>query len=676
MYDRPAAYGLTCLEVGLPQLQRELDSQGLSIIENQNQSTSSRKRLADLTKEFKKIPDEDKLSEIKILLKEIDSMTKRSKFAEASFLSLYKLLSDAPDPAVLISSALELSKQAAQATIIQTENRHLRDDLAASNTQVAALKNTDSTILSLKQRLTRYEAMLDEMVAEKVAHKEHEMKQIMDDKIRMYKETEHALNRQLNHMMEQVSSLQNTHDVSQARMVDHTQKYDESVTARLAELDIVLMDLERANTKVAQLGSENRLLREKMNASTDVSENTQKVTQLQEHIQSIEAENSSLLEKLDLLTTAQRQLDISSNQNLQEQERQLAMKSFEIAELKVRVAEFSDYDGIKKELDIIKGIEFDGFVDSDVSSSVVDHPLEKLALAKNKKLQNDVMTLKAELFEVTSALQETTMARTDMEMRLAESKSLVEKLEADLLGLNQSWPISPQRATPLVQGLEAVMLDSSGNPNYSGGSMGGTGTSETPKATTEASIMTILTSQRDRYKSRFEEVEQMMREHTHTISNLRYEISNLKADNVKLYEKLRYAESYSVNKNSSGSTSHRNSSQVGISIDPQNSRFTGQDNISSKYSGMYEESLDPFRRFHKQEEQRKFHSMNPAERAALGFTRLLSTNKYSRWIFVFYSGALHLLVFFTLFQLSLSDCSQAKSKDLWTVQQSEMGSHS
>ncbi|KAJ1330779.1 hypothetical protein BSLG_009231 [Batrachochytrium salamandrivorans] len=630
MYDRPAAYGLTCLEVGLPQLQRELDSQGLSIIENQNQSTSSRKRLADLTKEFKKIPDEDKLSEIKILLKEIDSMTKRSKFAEASFLSLYKLLSDAPDPAVLISSALELSKQAAQATIIQTENRHLRDDLAASNTQVAALKNTDSTILSLKQRLTRYEAMLDEMVAEKVAHKEHEMKQIMDDKIRMYKETEHALNRQLNHMMEQVSSLQNTHDVSQARMVDHTQKYDESVTARLAELDIVLMDLERANTKVAQLGSENRLLREKMNASTDISENTQKVTQLQEHIQSIEAENSSLLEKLDLLTTAQRQLDISSNQNLQEQERQLAMK----------------------------GIEFDGFVDSDVSSSVVDHPLEKLALAKNKKLQNDVMTLKAELFEVTSALQETTMARTDMEMRLAESKSLVEKLEADLLGLNQSWPISPQRATPLVQGLEAVMLDSSGNPNYSGGSMGGTGTSETPKATTEASIMTILTSQRDRYKSRFEEVEQMMREHTHTISNLRYEISNLKADNVKLYEKLRYAESYSVNKNSSGSTSHRNSSQVGISIDPQNSRFTGQDNISSKYSGMYEESLDPFRRFHKQEEQRKFHSMNPAERAALGFTRLLSTNKYSRWIFVFYSGALHLLVFFTLFQLSLSDCSQ------------------
>ncbi|KAJ1342457.1 hypothetical protein BSLG_002956 [Batrachochytrium salamandrivorans] len=547
MYDRPAAYGLTCLEVGLPQLQRELDSQGLSIIENQNQSTSSRKRLADLTKE-------------------IDSMTKRSKFAEASFLSLYKLLSDAPDPA-------ELSKQAAQATIIQTENRHLRDDLAASNTQVAALKNTDSTILSLKQRLTRYEAMLDEMVAEKVAHKEHEMKQIMDDKIRMYKETEHALNRQLNHMMEQVSSLQNTHDVSQARMVDHTQKYDESVTARLAELDIVLMDLERANTKVAQLGSENRLLREKMNASTDISENTQKVTQLQEHIQSIE--------------------------------------SFEIAEL--------------------KGIEFDGFVDSDVSSSVVDHPLEKLALAKNKKLQNDVMTLKAELFEVTSALQETTMARTDMEMRLAESKSLVEKLEADLLGLNQSWPISPQRATPLVQGLEAVMLDSS---------------------ETQTILAAVWVA-----RSRFEEVEQMMREHTHTISNLRYEISNLKADNVKLYEKLRYA-SYSVNKNSSGSTSHRNSSQVGISIDPQNSRFTGQDNISSKYSGMYEESLDPFRRFHKQEEQRKFHSMNPAERAALGFTRLLSTNKYSRWIFVFYSGALHLLVFFTLFQLSLSDCSQ------------------
>jgi len=79
--------------------------------------------------DFKKIPDEEKVNEFKGLLKcafssvfrvwcplilcsviayqtEIDSLTKRSKTAESAFLSLYKVLAEAPDPYPLLEAAI------------------------------------------------------------------------------------------------------------------------------------------------------------------------------------------------------------------------------------------------------------------------------------------------------------------------------------------------------------------------------------------------------------------------------------------------------------------------------------------------------------------------------------------------------------------------------------------
>ncbi|KAJ3058511.1 hypothetical protein HK102_010467 [Quaeritorhiza haematococci] len=76
------------------------------------------------------------------------------------------------------------------------------------------------------------------------------------------------------------------------------------------------------------------------------------------------------------------------------------------------------------------------------------------------------------------------------------------------------------------------------------------------------------------------------------------------------------------------------------------------DGVTSKYRTMYEGSLDPFQRFHRQEEARRLNALNPAERATLSLTRMIVMNKYSRLIFVAYSGLLHCLVIVTLYQLS------------------------
>jgi len=94
--------------------------------------------------EFKKIPDDEKLTAFKGLLKgvplfrrlpapwltlqciayqtEIDNLTKRSKSAENAFLNVYKVLAEAPDPYPLLEAAVVSSDQ--HAIYVDTCSRH------------------------------------------------------------------------------------------------------------------------------------------------------------------------------------------------------------------------------------------------------------------------------------------------------------------------------------------------------------------------------------------------------------------------------------------------------------------------------------------------------------------------------------------------------------------------
>lgn len=85
------------------------------------------------------------------------------------------------------------------------------------------------------------------------------------------------LQRQLNQALDQLTQLQHTHDDAQAQLLNHNQKYgrnsileslffayidifiypDEEVVGKLAELDIVMMDLERANGRIVELERKN-----------------------------------------------------------------------------------------------------------------------------------------------------------------------------------------------------------------------------------------------------------------------------------------------------------------------------------------------------------------------------------------------------------------------------------
>ncbi|PIA13542.1 hypothetical protein COEREDRAFT_48893, partial [Coemansia reversa NRRL 1564] len=120
-----------------------LDEAGLSIVDNQKTSLQERRKLAEKTKEFRAVPDSEKVTEFKPLLRayqnEIDALTKRMKFAETSFLKLFKSLSEAPDPEPFLQSLLE-ERRVRRADEVQIKDFNMLkgkcEDLEMENAQL------------------------------------------------------------------------------------------------------------------------------------------------------------------------------------------------------------------------------------------------------------------------------------------------------------------------------------------------------------------------------------------------------------------------------------------------------------------------------------------------------------------------------------------------------------
>ncbi|KAI9001957.1 CASP C terminal-domain-containing protein [Gaertneriomyces semiglobifer] len=640
--DRLLAAVQAWKEIDLPQVQLGLDAQGLEIVQNQKDGVVTRKKLAEQTKEFKKIPDDEKLKEFKNLLKayqnEIDTLTKRTKVAEVAFLNLYKVLAEAPNPAAFGDVIIESFKELGTVADLKDENKKLKEDLARSQEQLAAHQKDGESKATLQARLTKYEAMLDEMVVEKVSQKETELKQVMDEKIRIYKETEYSLQKQVNQLMDQVASLRSTREDVEKRLVDHGQMYDEQVAAKLGELEIIMVDLDRANMKLAQVQRENEVLRSEISQYRDATSDPgwEDPQTLAARLRSVEEHYAGVVDAYEQLKQELKTKEIEATQRVDELERELALKTLQVAEFETKVAECEDYEEIKRELDVIKSIEFGG-IDQDQTATEVDKSvsppayspastpnpgskssLEQLLLLKNKSLQSALTELKVSLETTQNELAACQQGLQAAQQRSEERRQLVLRLEDDLAKLQME-----RQQKDALDPLEALV--SPAGPTLHG---------------ENASIIPILTGQRDRYRQRNMELEEQIYQMSTTISELRNDLQRAKDDNVKLYEQLRYAQSFG-----SQSDSVTRRSQYPPSVTRRSSMDTS---IAMPYQSLYESSLDPFSTFKQSESNRRIKTLNPVDRLAYMFARVISVSKVFRWGFVAYLVVLHGLIWWVV----------------------------
>ncbi|XP_051786732.1 cut-like homeobox 1b isoform X4 [Erpetoichthys calabaricus] len=395
----------------LQQLQRELDATATVLANRQDESEQSRKKLIDQSREFKKNTPEDLRKQVAPLLKsfqaEIDALSKRSKEAEAAFLNVYKRLIDVPDPVPALELGQQLQVKVQRMHDIETENQKLRETLEDYNKEFAEVKNQEVTIKALKEKIREYEQSLKAQVETLALEKEQQLHNNYAEKERRLQETQESLSSKLEEANRKAQSLQSALDATQAELFDLKTKYDEESTAKSDEIEMVMTDLERANQRAEAAEREAETLREQLtsaNKSLQLANQIQKAPDVEQAIEvltrsSLEVELTAkdreitqLVEDVQRLQANLSTLRESSASQISQLEQQLNTKNSTLKQLEEKLKGQADYEEVKKELNILKSMEF---VSSEGSAAQdASKPLEVLLLEKNRALQSESASLR------------------------------------------------------------------------------------------------------------------------------------------------------------------------------------------------------------------------------------------------------------------------------------------
>ncbi|XP_069562441.1 cut-like homeobox 1b isoform X2 [Brachyistius frenatus] len=388
---------------------KELDATATQLANRQDESEQSRKKLIDLSREFKKNTPEDLRKQVAPLLKsfqgEIDALSKRSKEAEAAFLNVYKKIIDVPDPVPVLELAQQLQLKLQRMHDIETENTKLRETLEDYNKEFAEVKNQEVTIKALKEKIREYEQSLKNQAENLAQEKELQLHNDYAEKERKLQESQDSMSSRLEETEHKAQSLQTALETTQAELFDLKTKYDEESTAKADEIEMVMTDLERANQRAEAAQREAESLREQLSLSnqsqqlgspamadpdTEQSAEVASHSNLEAELRAKERETAQLVEDVQRLQASLTKLRETTSSQITQLEQQLSSKSAVLKELEEKLQKQADYEEVKKELSILKAMEF-GASDSVQDSS---KSLEVLLLERNRSLQSESAALR------------------------------------------------------------------------------------------------------------------------------------------------------------------------------------------------------------------------------------------------------------------------------------------
>ncbi|XP_026981864.1 homeobox protein cut-like 1 isoform X5 [Sagmatias obliquidens] len=406
---RDSARWMLC--VAGAKLKRELDATATVLANRQDESEQSRKRLIEQSREFKKNTPEDLRKQVAPLLKsfqgEIDALSKRSKEAEAAFLNVYKRLIDVPDPVPALDLGQQLQLKVQRLHDIETENQKLRETLEEYNKEFAEVKNQEVTIKALKEKIREYEQTLKNQAETIALEKEQKLQNDFAEKERKLQETQMSTTSKLEEAEHKVQTLQTALEKTRTELFDLKTKYDEEITAKADEIEMIMTDLERANQRAEVAQREAETLREQLlsaNHSLQLASQIQKAPDVEQAIEVLtrsslevelaakEREIAQLVEDVQRLQASLTKLRENSASQISQLEQQLSAKNSTLKQLEEKLKGQADYEEVKKELNILKSMEFAPAEGAGTQDS--SRPLEVLLLEKNRSLQSENAALR------------------------------------------------------------------------------------------------------------------------------------------------------------------------------------------------------------------------------------------------------------------------------------------
>ncbi|KAJ0104536.1 hypothetical protein Patl1_19077 [Pistacia atlantica] len=662
-----------------------LDEQGLRIAENQENSQKNRRKLAESTRDFKKASPEEKLSLFNSLLKgyqeEVDNLTKRAKFGENAFLNIYQKLYEAPDPYPALASIawalwhflskstlVSMQEQDLKMSELESENRKMKVELEEFRTEATHLKNQQATIRRLEERNRQLEQQvghsqftvfimvmefitkiftmitcflifiqMEEKVKEIVEIKQRSLAEENQKMLEVLKEREQSLQDQLRQAKESVSTMQKLHELAQSQLFEVRAQSDEERAAKQSEVNLLMDEVERAQTRLLSLEREKGVLRSQLQTANEDTESRKSDLDSNSFLENslsakekIISELNMELHNIETILSNEREQHVNEikklNTMLNEKEAALeAMKK----ELQARPTE-KLVDDLRKKVKILQAVGYNSIEAEDWEAATNDEEMSKmesLLLDKNRKMEHELTQLKAciKLSEKASLMETAEGKIEELTAKVNEQQKLIQKLEDDIL----KGSSSRDRRSNLFD--EWDLSEGGGNELSE--------KTDQKSDQDQSSMLKVICNQRDRFRARLRETEEEIRQLKERIGVLTAELEKTKADNVKLYGKIRYVQDYNLEKVVSRGP-----------VEDLESGFTSD--VESKYKKIYEDDINPFAAFSKKERDQRYKELGIRDRITLSSGRFLLGNKYARTFAFFYTIGLHILVFTCLYRMS------------------------
>lgn len=617
-----------------------LDEQGLRIAENQENSQKNRRKLAESTRDFKKASPEEKLGLFNSLLKgyqeEVDNLTKRAKFGENAFLNIYQKLYEAPDPYPALASIAELDTKISE---LESENRKMKVELEEFRAEAAHLKNQQATIRRLEERNRQLELQMEEKVKEIVEIKQRSLAEENQKILEVLKEREQSLQDQLRQAKESVATMQKLHELAQSQLFELRAQSEEERAGKQSELTLLMDEVERAQSRLLSLEREKGLLRSQLQSANEESESKKGDTVDSSSIlenslnakEKIISELNMELHNVEITLSNEREQHINEMKKLKSllHEKEIALEELR-KELQARPTAKLVED-LRKKVKILQAVGYNSIEAEDwevATSGEEMSKLESLLLDKNKKMEHELTQLKVKLSEKGSLLEAAEAKVSELAAKVDEQQKLIQKLEDDILkgcsskdrrvSLFDDWDLSESVSAEPSESSEQKHISVDQDQN---------------------SMLKVICNQRDRFRTRLRETEEEVRQLKDKIRALTEELEKTKADNVKLYGKIRYVQDYNQEK-----------------VVSRGSKRSPEDlesgDVESKYKKMYEEDINPFAAFSKKERDQRYKELGLRDKITLTSGRFLLGNKYARTFAFFYTIGLHVLVFTCLYRMS------------------------
>ncbi|KAM8993106.1 homeobox protein cut-like 2 isoform 15-T15 [Ara ararauna] len=300
---------------------------------------------------------------------QVIALSKRSKEAETAFLSVYKQLIEAPDPAPVLEAARSLEDRLQQLQRLEPEPSHLKD--------LSRPWKKHPELISTKERREGTSPAVAEApqpgTDSKAACTEALLQRNEAEQQKGLQEAQVTLAARLGEAEEKIKVLHAALKATQTELLELRCKYDEEAASKADEVAMIMTNLEKANQRAEAAQREVESLREQLAAVNSslrlaccsppgaagdkVNYSMCSGSRLESALAAKDREILRLLKDVQHLQSSLQELEESSANQIAELEGQLAAKNEAIEKLEEKLQAQADYEEIKTELSILKAMK-------------------------------------------------------------------------------------------------------------------------------------------------------------------------------------------------------------------------------------------------------------------------------------------------------------------------------